>query len=47
MTSVYLSLSVNSIGKAERIFALLSDGGEAFMPMPVTFFTFRFANAAR
>jgi PhnB protein len=33
MRSVYLSLSANSIDEAERIFALLSDGGEIFMPM--------------
>jgi PhnB protein len=43
MRSVYLSLSVNSIDEAERIFALLSDGGEIFMPMRETFFAFRFA----
>jgi len=43
MRSVYLSLSVNSIDEAERIFALLSDGGEIFMPMQETFFAFRFA----
>jgi len=43
MRSVYLSLSVNSIDEAERIFALLSDGSEKFMPMQETFFAFRFA----
>lgn len=43
MRSVYLSLSVNTIHEAERIFALLSDGGEIFMPMQETFFAFRFA----
>jgi PhnB protein len=43
MRSVYLSLSVNSIDEAERIFALLSNGGEIFMPMQETFFAFRFA----
>jgi PhnB protein len=43
MRSVYLSLSVGTIGEAERIFALLSEGGEIFMPMPETFFAFRFA----
>jgi PhnB protein len=43
MRSVYLSLSLNSIGEAERIFALLSDGGEIFMPMQETFFAHRFA----
>ncbi len=43
MRSVYLSLSLNSIDEAERIFSLLSDGGEIFMPMQETFFAFRFA----
>jgi PhnB protein len=43
MRSVYLSLSVNSIDEAERVFALLSDSGEIFMPMQETFFAFRFA----
>jgi len=43
MRSVYLSLSVNTTGEAERIFALLSDGGEIFMPMQETFFAQRFA----
>jgi PhnB protein len=31
MRSVYLSLTVNSTDEAERIYALLSDGGEIFM----------------
>lgn len=43
MRSVYLSLSVSSIDEAERIYALLSDGGEIFMPMQETFFASRFA----
>ncbi len=43
MRSVYLSLSVDSIGEAERIHALLSDGGEIFMPMQETFFAHRFS----
>lgn len=42
MRSVF-SISLNSIDEAERIFALLSDGGEIFMPMQETFFAFRFA----
>lgn len=41
--SAYLSLSVDSIGEAERIYALLSEGGEIFMPMEETFFAHRFA----
>ena len=43
MRSVYLSLSVDSIDEAERLFTLLSDGGEVFMPIGETFFAFRFA----
>lgn len=41
--SVYLSLIVSSIDEAERIYALLSDGGQIFMPIEETFFAFRFA----
>ena len=43
MRSAYLSLSVTSTPEAERIYALLSDGGQIFMPMEETFFAFRFA----
>jgi PhnB protein len=43
MRSAYLSLLLDSIEEAERIYALLSDGGEIFMPMEETFFAFRFA----
>lgn len=43
MRSVYLSLAVSSDGEAERIFALLADGGEVFMPVQETFFATRFA----
>ena len=42
MRSAYLSLSVDSDGEAERIFAALADGGEVFMPMEETFFATRF-----
>lgn len=42
MRSVYLSLSVTSTEEAERIHALLSEGGQIFMPMQETFFAFRF-----
>jgi PhnB protein len=42
MRSVYLSLSVDSDAEAERICALLADGGEIFMAMAETFFAFRF-----
>jgi PhnB protein len=43
MRSVYLSPCLDRIDDAERIFALLSGGGEIFMPMQETFFAFRFA----
>lgn len=42
MRSAYLSLTVDSISEAERIYALLADGGQVFMPMQETFFAFRF-----
>ncbi len=42
MRSVYLSLAVDSSAEAERIFKLLSEGGEVFMPMEETFFAHRF-----
>jgi PhnB protein len=41
--SVYLSLTVDSIDEAERIYAFLSDAGQIFMPLQETFFAFRFA----
>ena len=41
--SAYLSLMADSIGEAERVYALLSDGGQIFMPMAETFFAHRFA----
>jgi PhnB protein len=40
--SVYLSLSFDSSAEAERVFALLSDGGNIFMPLAETFFAHRF-----
>jgi PhnB protein len=42
MRSVYLSLTVSSTEEAERVYALLSDGGQIFMPMEETFFALRF-----
>jgi len=42
MRSVYLSLAVGSNEEAERIYALLADGGEVFMKMGETFFAHRF-----
>jgi PhnB protein len=43
MRSAYICLHVDSIEEAERIHALLSDGGEVFMPMGETFFAHRFS----
>ncbi|NMD72640.1 VOC family protein [Bacillus sp. DNRA2] len=43
MRSAYLTLRVNSAEEAERIYTLLSEGGETFMPMEETFFALRFA----
>lgn len=41
--SVYLNLSVDSPEEAERVHALLADGGEVYMPMEETFFATRFS----
>jgi len=43
MRSAYLTLSVESDDEAERLYALLSDGGQIFMKMEETFFAHRFA----
>jgi PhnB protein len=43
MRSAYLTLIVDSVVEAERLYALLSDGGQIFMPMEETFFAHRFA----
>jgi len=43
MRSVYLSLGVDSAAEAERIYALLTEGGQIFMPMQETFFAHHFA----
>jgi PhnB protein len=43
MRSVYLCLGVDSDAEAERIYALLSQGGEVYMPIQETFFATRFA----
>ena len=41
--SAYLSLTVSSDDEADRIHAVLSDGGQIFMPMQETFFASRFS----
>jgi PhnB protein len=43
LRSAYLSLRVDSDEEAERLYALLSDGGQIFMKMEETFFASRFA----
>lgn len=42
MRSAYLSLTVGSSEEAERIYNVLSEGGEVFMKMGETFFAHRF-----
>jgi PhnB protein len=43
MRSAYLTAMVDSDEEAERLYALLKDGGEVFMKMEETFFARRFA----
>ena len=43
MRSAYLALNVSSDADAERLFALLAQGGEVFLPIQETFFATRFA----
>ena len=43
MRSSYLTLRVDSDEEAERIYKLLTDGGEIFMKMEKTFYASRFA----
>ena len=43
MRSAYLTLMVDSVEEAERIYALLTEDGQIFMPMEETFFAHRFA----
>jgi PhnB protein len=43
MRSAYLALSVDGEGDAERLYGLLSDGGQIFMKMEKTPFANRFA----
>jgi PhnB protein len=43
MRSVYLTLRVNSAEEAERLYAVLSEEGQIFMPMEETFFALRYA----
>ncbi len=43
MRSAYVTLSLDSSEEAERVYALLADGGQVFMKMEETFFATRFA----
>jgi PhnB protein len=43
MRSAYLSLEFDSDKDADRVYGLLSEGGEIFMAMQETFFASRFA----
>ena len=43
MRSAYLTLRVDSDAEAERIYALLAEGGQIFMKMEKTFYASRFA----
>lgn len=43
MRSAYLTLTLDSAEEAERVYAVLSDGGQIFMKMEETFFASRFA----
>ena len=43
MRSAYLTLLLTSNEEAERVYTLLSSGGEIFMPIEETLFAFRFA----
>jgi PhnB protein len=43
MRSAYLTLMLDSVAEAERVHALLAEGGQIFMPMSETFFARRFS----
>ena len=43
MRSAYVAIRLDSTPEAERIYKVLSEGGEVFMPIAETFFAFRFA----
>lgn len=43
MRSAYLTLMLDSVEEAERVYALLAEGGTIFMPMAEMFFAKRFA----
>jgi PhnB protein len=41
--SAYIYLALDSVEEAERVHALLAEGGEVYMPMAETFFAHRFS----
>ena len=43
MRSAYVALTLDSDAEAERVYALLAEGGQIFMKMEETFFASRFA----
>lgn len=43
MRSAYFTLMLDSVEESERIYALLTEDGQIFMPMEETFFAKRFA----
>ena len=43
MRSAYVTLTLDTVGEAERVYGLLVDGGQIFMKMEETFFASRFA----
>lgn len=43
MRSAYLSLTLDTVAEAERVYDTLREGGEIFMKMEQTFFAKRFA----
>lgn len=43
MRSVYMYLAVDSTEEAERVYELLSAGGEIYMPLAETFYATRFS----
>ncbi len=43
MRSAYLSLSFDTAQEVERVYTLLAEGGQIFMPLQETFFASRFA----
>jgi PhnB protein len=42
MRSAYLALTTDTAAEAERLYALLTEGGQVFMKMEETFFAERF-----